>query len=813
MSQIDDLYNEMSEEEIATYSAGINQAERHIVVNADRSVTVPDELKRIAVQYDHDVETVTFDCPRYWDSLDMSKMAVYVNYLLPGGVKGSYPCKGIRVMSDPNIMHFDWTISRNVTPAKGQIRFLVCVKKTNSEGNLVNHWNSELCEDCYISEGLEADADVLNEYPDIITQMLLKMDEITDKIPDVDDYLTVYSTNPVQNKVIAENVLDFRKKFVDLRNQYWEAGTIGGIYSDSDIIEEMTAAGGALWIKNKIWRLTFDPTGQFGMYSNIELYGHDVIGIPYNEQGLYIIDMTTGKSYKWEVTDGWTNLTHDISGKLNFTHVANDEEAKTALDTDGIIYVDGGAKMAYTIIQNRSPYGEKIQHKFVFGRYNGTRDSGMYWRSYNHNQDAWTEWASCVDAELNTESESPVMNKTVARAIYGINEQFGNIGAKIINGEIKSIVLIGDSITDGYGGTGYNGSASTTEFSTNSAGYCWANAFKKLIETRYGIPVVNKGIWGSYVNYQTEQALTVITENDFVIWLSGTNNRMDFMNYEDNLVNYIRSIKAKSAGMLFISNIPSSEEDEKAKSPYTMRSIDEVAAKSARINNVPFLSLYKEYIKYCETHSVEIENTFYDMVHPNDTGYLIMFKILCEKLCIPLSPYVDYSVQGDWWSAVSTILDTGYGETGTGLEMASGTIPIFIMSGYNPTDKTTVLSGKKIRRIEFSGEDFQAGRLLLVCGKLANIGTGTGALDGNRKCYCDIPTNGVLDFGEDGFFIPENMTLGFGQVVATLPTTAKLCYATGATSDNWCITASTWKSFTSETAPEIRLVAKIYYTE
>ena len=38
--------------------------EPHIIIDKKRKVSVPDELKRIAVQHDHNIETVTFDCPR-----------------------------------------------------------------------------------------------------------------------------------------------------------------------------------------------------------------------------------------------------------------------------------------------------------------------------------------------------------------------------------------------------------------------------------------------------------------------------------------------------------------------------------------------------------------------------------------------------------------------------------------------------------------------------------------------------------------------------------------------------------------------------
>lgn len=133
--------------------------EPHIVIGADRYITVPDELKRLAVQYDHDIETVTFDCPRYWDEHDMSQMAVYINYTLPDKTAGIYKAKNIKVDdTDPLIMHFEWTINSDVTPVSGKITFLVCVKNVDEYGVEKNHWNTEICKDCYISEGMEHDA-------------------------------------------------------------------------------------------------------------------------------------------------------------------------------------------------------------------------------------------------------------------------------------------------------------------------------------------------------------------------------------------------------------------------------------------------------------------------------------------------------------------------------------------------------------------------------------------------------------------------------------------------------------------------------
>ena len=167
-----------AEELLNTLDAGsasqlaLNGEEPHIVIGADRYITVPDQLKRIAVQYDHDIETVTFDCPRYWDDHDMSTMSIYINYLCPDRSSGVFPATNVKVStSDSSIMQFDWTISKNVTMAEGKLTFLVCVKNADSDGNEKNHWNSELCTDCYISKGLEINAGAYEDIvPDFIAQ-------------------------------------------------------------------------------------------------------------------------------------------------------------------------------------------------------------------------------------------------------------------------------------------------------------------------------------------------------------------------------------------------------------------------------------------------------------------------------------------------------------------------------------------------------------------------------------------------------------------------------------------------------------------
>ena len=166
MSEANNLLENLTDEEIALYS-GNTRIEEPIVVNETRVVRVPESLRRIAVQYDHNAEIVTFDCPRYWDGNDLTEMYIYINYQRVDRNKGRYLADNVRVdESNENLIHFDWKITSDISLIKGTIAFLVCAVKTNEDGNEEVHWNSELNTEMYVSEGLECTDVVLDEYPD-----------------------------------------------------------------------------------------------------------------------------------------------------------------------------------------------------------------------------------------------------------------------------------------------------------------------------------------------------------------------------------------------------------------------------------------------------------------------------------------------------------------------------------------------------------------------------------------------------------------------------------------------------------------------
>lgn len=178
MSQAEDLLNSLSSEEIELYARN-SDLEGHIVIDIDRHIKVPKSLRRIAVQYDNNVETVTFDCPRYWDDTDLSTLYIYVNYMTPNRGRGRCLVKNVRVdEEDENMIHFEWTIGKEVTLVNGKIHFLVCAVKTDEEGNDELHWNTEINDEMIVSEGMECEDVIPMQYPDIINDLLTRMDTI-----------------------------------------------------------------------------------------------------------------------------------------------------------------------------------------------------------------------------------------------------------------------------------------------------------------------------------------------------------------------------------------------------------------------------------------------------------------------------------------------------------------------------------------------------------------------------------------------------------------------------------------------------------
>lgn len=168
-----------------------------------RVITVPASEKLFGVANDGNSERKHFRCPKIvGDNIDLSTMHLYINYQNANGEKSAYLVEDVQ--TDGNYITFSWLISPNVTAYKGQIKYIVCGKN-----GATAEWNTTLTEGTVL-EGLEATDEVVERNPDIIEQILTRLDNVTE-IPQekVEEAVSTYmEANPIN---VPKNLSDLKE--------------------------------------------------------------------------------------------------------------------------------------------------------------------------------------------------------------------------------------------------------------------------------------------------------------------------------------------------------------------------------------------------------------------------------------------------------------------------------------------------------------------------------------------------------------------------------------------------------------------------
>lgn len=140
-----------------------------------RVITVPASEKLFGVANDGNSERKHFRCSKIvGDNIDLSTMHLYINYQNANGQK--YPYLVEDVQTDSDYITFSWLIGPDVVAYKGQVKFIVCAKKGDGT---IPEWNTTLAEGTVL-EGLEATDEVVARNPDIIEQILIRLDNVTE---------------------------------------------------------------------------------------------------------------------------------------------------------------------------------------------------------------------------------------------------------------------------------------------------------------------------------------------------------------------------------------------------------------------------------------------------------------------------------------------------------------------------------------------------------------------------------------------------------------------------------------------------------
>lgn len=228
---------------------------------------------------------------------------------------------------------------------------------------------------------------------------------------------------------------------------------------------------------------------------------------------------------------------------------------------------------------------------------------------------------------------------------------------KIINNllavrEDIQIKLLGDSITHGLGGVGFeqDGEPICAEYARNPNGYCWANNFAKYMKKKYGATVVNNACCGADIQFLIDNFDVLIDdEDDLIICDIGSNNCQFYHqwgskptreDYGAQIYGYIKQlydmICRLGKEVIFIADIPMCANREGDGPTWwqilNMSDINAIYKAAAQNLGFPLVSMYDNFCEYCKTNKIELDSLYWDGLHPNDGGYDVMLDYIIKDL-------------------------------------------------------------------------------------------------------------------------------------------------------------------------------------
>ena len=152
------------------------ESEEVLVIDNDlRTITIPSSLQIVGVESDEDVRRLNFQMPKQYGEVDLSGFNIRINFMNANNSGDVYAVTDKAVSGD-NVT-FSWLVGRNALAYRGNIRFIVCLKKTDAEGVVQQEFNTTIAQ-LTVLEGLETTEAVVAENPDVIEQILARLDEL-----------------------------------------------------------------------------------------------------------------------------------------------------------------------------------------------------------------------------------------------------------------------------------------------------------------------------------------------------------------------------------------------------------------------------------------------------------------------------------------------------------------------------------------------------------------------------------------------------------------------------------------------------------
>jgi len=221
----------------------------------------------------------------------------------------------------------------------------------------------------------------------------------------------------------------------------------------------------------------------------------------------------------------------------------------------------------------------------------------------------------------------------------------------IASGKNFTIKLLGDSITQGCGGSNFlqNGETFIEGFARSPGGFSWANLFRDYMEKNYNCTVINNGCAGTKIKFILDNYETLTSrDDDITICMIGTNDRGQsnqepprkskeehLSKFYENILELYSRFHDENKDFVFMCSVPATPQKEtdteKLWRIFHMDDVNEMYKKAQREKDFPFVSLYDLFGKYVIDNNLDMDSVMYDGLHPNDEGYRIMYDIIIKE--------------------------------------------------------------------------------------------------------------------------------------------------------------------------------------
>lgn len=147
-----------------------------IVIDSDlRTIVIPPTIKLLGVESDKKVKRLHFRMPATYGDVDLSDFDIRINYLNAKSQGDVYPVTD-KAVADGYIT-FSWLVDKFALLYKGSVKFIVCLRELDGAGVAQRELNTTHAS-LPVLEGLETAQAVVEDNPDIIDAMLLRLSRL-----------------------------------------------------------------------------------------------------------------------------------------------------------------------------------------------------------------------------------------------------------------------------------------------------------------------------------------------------------------------------------------------------------------------------------------------------------------------------------------------------------------------------------------------------------------------------------------------------------------------------------------------------------